>query len=154
MALYLVRHAKAGKRGRFDGDDTARPLDAVGLAQSEAIATRLGDLPVPALHSSPYRRCIQTLEPLAQRLGLLVSPDERLAEGADAHACVEWLTTLPDHVVLCSHGDLIPEVVDLLVRRGMDVVGEPNTRKGSTWVFERTGGVFVSARAWPPPKVD
>lgn len=154
MALHLVRHAKAGKRSRWDGDDRLRPLDTAGRAQALAIAERLADLPVPALYSSPYLRCIQTLEPLGARRGLGVLADDRLAEGADARECIEWLLHLPEHVVLCSHGDLIPEVVDRLVRRGMEIVGEPDTRKASTWVLERDGDRIVAGRAIAPPRVD
>lgn len=151
MALYLVRHAKAGKRSRFDGDDRERPLDDAGRAQADALGARLARLPVPVLYSSPYLRCIQTLEPLGVTLGLSVLVDDRLAEGADSRTCIEWLLELPDHTVLCSHGDLIPDVVDRLTRRGMTIDGEPDTRKASTWILERDGDSFVTGRAVPPP---
>ena len=151
MALYLVRHAKAGKRRLFDGDDRDRPLDDAGRAQADALGARLARLPVPALYSSPYLRCVQTLEPLGARLGLGVVHDDRLAEGANAQTCIEWLIELPEHTVLCSHGYLIPDVVDRLVRRGMTIEGEPDTRKASTWVLERADGSFVTGQAWPPP---
>ncbi len=39
--IYLVRHAKAGERRVWDGDDEARPLSKLGWKQSEAIAKRL-----------------------------------------------------------------------------------------------------------------
>jgi len=151
VALYLVRHAKAGKRSRFDGDDRQRPLDDAGRAQADTLGTRLATLPVPALYSSPFLRCVQTLEPLGVMLGLSVAVDDRLAEGADARSCIEWLLELPEHTVLCSHGDLIPDVVDRLVRRGMTIGGEPDTRKASTWVLERGEDSFVSGTVWPPP---
>lgn len=151
MALYLVRHAKAGKRGRFEGDDRDRPLDDAGRSQADALGTRLARLPVPALYSSPYLRCVQTLEPLGVALGLSVLVDDRLTEGADPKTCIDWLRELPDHTVLCSHGDLIPDVVARLTRRGMSIDGEPDTRKASTWVLERDGDSFVTGRAWPPP---
>ena len=54
--------------------------------------------------------------------------------------------------MLCSHGDVIPEVVQALVRRGMDVHGLADWRKASTWELERDGeGRLVRARAVPPP---
>ncbi len=67
--IYLVRHAKAGDRAGYDGDDTLRPLSGKGRRQAVAICERLSrlivKLPDALLLSSPYIRCIQTLEPLA-----------------------------------------------------------------------------------------
>lgn len=58
--------------------------------------------------SSPYRRCIQTVEPLAAALGVPVETDERLAEGAGS-AGLALLEE--DGVVACTHGDVITELV-------------------------------------------
>ena len=68
MALYLVRHAKAGQRDRWDGPDHLRPLTRAGRAQAQALAAWLANEPISRLLSSPYVRCIQTLEPLSQKL--------------------------------------------------------------------------------------
>ena len=63
--IYLVRHAKAGDRSSWDGDDTIRPLSGKGRRQAVAISDRLFDLiaahPDAQLISSPYIRCMQTL---------------------------------------------------------------------------------------------
>ena len=48
----------------------------------KASPSGLADEHVTGLYSSPYVRCVQTLEPLAKRLGLTVVADERLAEGS------------------------------------------------------------------------
>ncbi len=59
---------------------------------------------------------------------------------------------MPDGAVLCSHGDVIGEVIDALVRRGCELTSPPDWRKGSTWVLRRDDdGTFTSARCWPPP---
>ena len=39
--LYLVRHAKAGERRLWDGDDLDRPLSPKGWKQADLLATRL-----------------------------------------------------------------------------------------------------------------
>ena len=86
--LYLVRHAKAGSRADWVGDDRLRPLTEGGCRQAEALAERLAPLVAAAdaeLVSSPYLRCVQTIEPLATRLGRSVRLDERLAEEAGFH---------------------------------------------------------------------
>ena len=74
MSLYLVRHAKAGKRKEWTGDDAKRPLDKIGWLQAEALALRLIARQPTSLHASPYLRCVQTLEPLAETLDLTVAP--------------------------------------------------------------------------------
>ena len=150
--LYFVRHAKAGSRSDWVGDDRLRPLSSKGRVQSEALADRLADVANGALVSSPYLRCIETLQPLAERLGGAVRADDRLAEDTGFSGALELLAELPDGSVLCSHGDVIPETIGALQRRGTTIVGEPDWRKASVWVLTRdAAGEFTSATAWPPP---
>ena len=151
MALYLVRHAKAGSRGRWEGPDEARPLSEAGWAQARKLVERFADVPVSHLLSSPYLRCRQTLEPLAQDADVVVEVAPPLAEAGRFEAVLALLDTLPEHAVLCSHGDVIPDTIDALVRRGMTIEGEAEWRKGSMWVLERGRIGIVRAHAEPPP---
>jgi 8-oxo-dGTP diphosphatase len=151
MALYLVRHAKAGSRSGWVGADEKRPLSKGGREQADELARCLAEAPVTRVVSSPYVRCIETVAPLAAKLGLAVERREELAEGHGINRVVELLASLPDHGVACSHGDIIPAVIDALVRQGMQVEGEPDWRKGATWVLDRDGDEFVRAKALPPP---
>ena len=134
------------------GPDETRPLTRAGREQAEAIMRVLGDQPVPRTLSSPYRRCVDTLQPLATKLGLSVEVVQVLAEGEPAAAVVELLTALPDGSVLCTHGDVIPAVIDVLAFGGMAIDGEPDWRKGAMWVLEREGDEFVRAHAVAPPQ--
>ena len=154
MSLFLVRHAKAGKRSQWDDDDSLRPLVAEGVRQSEVIAEAIAPLHPTALFSSPFLRCVQTLEPLGKAVGLPVVAHELLAEGIDFIGTVDWMHTLADGAVMCSHGDVIPEVIDALERRGMEVSGFRESRKGSVWVLERHNNVFTGGHAWPPPRFE
>jgi 8-oxo-dGTP diphosphatase len=150
--LYLVRHAKAGSRSHWVGDDRLRPLSAKGRAQSEALAARLAPLVTGDLVSSPYLRCIETLQPLAARLDTAVRTDERLAENTGFAGTVDLLGELPDGSVLSSHGDVIPDTISALQRRGTAVLSEPDWRKASVWVLERdTDGSIGAATVWAPP---
>lgn len=152
MKLYLVRHAKAGDRIAWTDEDELRPLSAAGRRQSERLADRLGAAGTSRLVSSPYVRCVQTLEPLAERTGATVEVDERLREGSRFEGVLDLLVELPAHAVLCSHGDVIPDTIDALVRRGLDVRSTPDWRKASVWVLNRTiQGRFSRATVWPPP---
>jgi 8-oxo-dGTP diphosphatase len=79
---------------------------------------------------------------------------ELLAEGVDFTGTVDWMHSLADGAVMCSHGDVIPEVIDALERRGMEVSGFRESRKGSVWVLERRKGAFIGGHAWPPPRFE
>ena len=148
--LYLVRHAKAGSRSDWNGDDATRPLTGKGRRQSIAIAERLAPAATGALISSPSVRCVQTLEPLAERVGAQIIVDKRLEEGAGFDGAVELLATLPEGSVLCSHGDVVPETIAALERRHCVIVGEPEWRKASVWQLRRgDDGAITEATAWP-----
>jgi 8-oxo-dGTP diphosphatase len=154
--LYLVRHAKAGSRHDWDGDDRARPLSRAGRRQADAIAARLADRldTTPAtLLSSSYVRCRQTLAPLAARLAATIADEACLEEGSRFEDTVALLGEVPDGAVLCSHGDVIPEVIEALHRRGCRVRGEADWRKATVWLLDRRDGEFVDARVWPPPTI-
>jgi phosphohistidine phosphatase SixA len=152
MTLYLVRHASAGVRGRFDEDDLLRPLDPAGHAQALAIARSLEDRPLARLLSSEALRCIQTLEPLGLAVGLEVETHEALLEGTRPVIAVELLRELIDDeadVAVCSHGDVIPPVLSLLAREGTVLVGGQTCDKGAFWEVDVRGRDMVSARYRP-----
>ena len=150
--LYLVRHAKAGERRLWTDDDLHRPLSKKGWKQSELLAKRLAKLEPQALLSSPYVRCVQTLEPLAKRLDTTVTIDQRLCEDEPVGPVLEMLTDAPAGAVLCSHGDIIPATILALERSGTKLSTQPDWRKASVWVLRRNKkGVIVHATAWPPP---
>jgi 8-oxo-dGTP diphosphatase len=119
----------------------------------------LGDqFVVGRLVSSPSLRCIETLSPLAAMLGLSLEVSDSLAEGVDPEPSVELSrsgATLPSSagaLVLCSHGDLIPAILDALhADDGVDLGHQPKCQKGSTWVLEGKRGRFSSATYVPPP---
>ena len=150
--LYLVRHAKAGERRLWAGDDTLRPLSKKGWKQSELLAKRLAKLDPGPLHSSPYVRCVQTLEPLAKRVGATIETDQRLGEGESVEPVLELLAEAPDHSVLSSHGDIIPGTLLALEDLGAKLRTPPDWRKASVWVLDRNKkGRIVRATVWPPP---
>ena len=154
MPIYFVRHAKAGSRSTWEGDDRIRPLVEDGWKQAHALAVILEPLQPSVLWSSPYVRCQQTLEPLAELTGLTVVSDARLEEESPLELSLAILDDAPDNAVLCSHGDVIPDAINGLLRRGMDIGSAPLAlKKASTFVLHRVNGLFVSAEYWAPPKV-
>jgi 8-oxo-dGTP diphosphatase len=154
MALYLVRHAQALSRSGWDGPDEERPLSNRGERQADGLIDLIAHSDVRRVLSSPARRCVGTVAPVASKLGLEVKPSDALAEGAGGKAAVtllrEQLAKKGD-TVLCTHGDIIPEVLRILAKEGVKLNDEFRWAKGSTWVLEGTEERLSSARYLPPP---
>lgn len=154
MPIFLVRHAKAGSRSTFEGDDNLRPLTKVGVSQSKLVAARLFNHSPSVLLSSPYLRCIQTLEPLSELTGLEIVIDDRLAEESPLDKTLAVLDEVVENTVLCSHGDVIPDLVNGLIRRGMDMEGSMRSpRKGSVVVLHHVNKLFTHAEYWDRPVI-
>jgi exopolyphosphatase / guanosine-5'-triphosphate,3'-diphosphate pyrophosphatase len=122
LKVHLVRNAKAEKRAHFDGPELLRPLTPLGLLQADALAARLRERPVARIVSSPYLRCLQTVEPVARALGVSVEASEALAKGEAPAKAVELLLALEaPEVVCCTHAELIPELAAELEEQGVAV---------------------------------
>jgi phosphohistidine phosphatase SixA/8-oxo-dGTP pyrophosphatase MutT (NUDIX family) len=151
--LYLLRHAKAGSRApHWRGDDELRPLTVKGRRQAEGIAAAFRDRPVAEVLSSPSLRCVQTVEPLARLHGLDVRAVDWLAEGTPVSVARSAIVDLPGPAVLCSHGDVIPELVLGLANEGIELDGPVAWKKASIWILERDEGFPSLLRYVPPPR--
>jgi phosphohistidine phosphatase SixA len=143
MAIHLVRHATAGSRPDWHQPDDLRPLTSGGLVQASTIADALAPFDVERIVSSRYVRCIQTVQALADKLGLPVETHTALAEEAgfdQTWALVEEIAAGGVETVLCSHGNVIPPIIDRLHRRGVELVAEEaSCHKGSVWTLELDG---------------
>jgi 8-oxo-dGTP diphosphatase len=107
MPLLLVRHARAGDRHAWEGDDGERPLDTRGAAQAEQLVHALSPFRVDRVLSSPARRCVQTVEPLAAARGLEIELRDELSETRQADDGAALLAThAGDDVLVCGHGGL------------------------------------------------
>lgn len=151
--VYLVRHAAAGDRLDWRGDDSQRPLTGKGRRQAEGLAALLSREPVDRVVSSPSLRCVQTVEPLARTLGLDVEEWDALLEGSDAIDALNALDDTGGTTVACTHGDIVPAVLDVLRSAGARFHGALTWPKASTWVLDAGGGDegFVRATYLPPP---
>ena len=145
--FYVVRHAKAGSRARWTGDDRLRPLSKKGVKQAEDLVGLLQAFPVAAIFSSPYARCVQTVEPLSRSRKIPVKTSIELAEGHGLDGLREFVgSSKLDQAVLCTHGDIVWELVEDLVARHVIRPGDGGFDKGSTWVLTTRDGVPTKAR--------
>lgn len=152
MTAYLVRHAKAGDRDDWEGDDRLRPLSRPGTRQAQALAQLLKDAAISSVLSSPYLRCLQTVEPVARHFGLRVTQERRLGEGAGARGVLEVIRErTPGNLVLCTHGDVMQDFLEQLVEQGVVAGKDITVEKGSTWAVEVEQGRILRARYLPAP---
>ncbi|MEU8298177.1 NUDIX hydrolase [Micromonospora sp. NPDC048909] len=152
--VVLVRHAHAGMRATWSGPDTARPLDAEGWAQAQALAELVSLLRPARLVSASPRRCVQTLGPAAARLDLPVEvcgdlDEPQPGQQRDERALVLAARLLElagtgDRVAVCSQGKVIPGALEQLTGR----VGEDfTTPKGGGWLLAfATDGLLAAER--------
>jgi len=146
--VFVVRHAEAGDRSRWTGDDRERPLTKHGWRQAGGLVGLLEGETVAAVLASPYVRCRQTVEPLAAARGLPVEDARELEEGRGAARALGLIGTLHD-AVLCTHGDILQDLLEWLRGRGVTVDG--GQAKGSTWVLDVVCGEVVGALYLPSP---
>jgi 8-oxo-dGTP diphosphatase len=148
----VVRHAKAGDREEWKGDDRQRPLTKSGVRQAEALAELLENEPIDNVLSSPFTRCVQTVEPLATQRTLAVEPRKDLEEGSGGESIVRLVQEFKGrNLVLCTHGDLVEELLEQLIQQGLVPRSRAKMEKGSTWVLEEAAGKITSARYLPAP---
>jgi 8-oxo-dGTP diphosphatase len=151
VSVLLIRHAHAGKRSDWSGDDVTRPLSSRGQRQAKALVDILGNWAPQRLLSSPYRRCQDTVAPMARAFGLRIEGVHALAEGGGTAVVALVRSVAADKVALCTHGDVIPEVLIALADEdGLDLGARPAQAKGSVWILEGSRGRFVNATYLTP----
>jgi phosphohistidine phosphatase SixA len=149
--LIVVRHGVAVDREDWAGPDLGRPLTPVGERQSEGLVLRLEDYPVERILSSPAVRCLHTVAPLARQRLVPVEPFASLGLEAPTPDLLDVLWSEEvDDVVLCTHGEIIGEVLAVLTADGHLEAESPQWPKGSTWLLQRLTGRRVAGRYLPP----
>lgn len=88
--IYWVRHCKA------EGQPPEAPLTDLGRQQADLLADFLCDRGIRRVVASPFVRARDSVVPLAQRLGLMVGVDARLAERNLGDAGPDWDVVLPN----------------------------------------------------------
>lgn len=149
--VLLVRHASAGNRKRYKGDDALRPLDAKGRIQAQALVPQLEAFGATDISSADRTRCIQTVEPLARKLGVhidtepLLSKEGYTADPAGGRARARTIAARGGVQAICSQREVIPDLIQWWADRdGVDLPPARN-RKASMWVLSLSGGKLVAA---------
>jgi 8-oxo-dGTP pyrophosphatase MutT (NUDIX family)/phosphohistidine phosphatase SixA len=150
-SVLIVRHGTAGSKSRFSGDDKMRPLDKKGRAQAEALVAQLTTFGPTDVYSADRVRCQQTVEPLAEELGVTVNIERALTEEAYAdnpkRARRRVLEIADSHrtPVICTQGKVIPDLIAWWCQRDGVRPDKSRNRKGSTWVLSLADGRLIAA---------
>ena len=149
--LILASHAHAGDKLQWQGPDSLRPLSLAGQAEAAGLVTRLEDFPIERILTSPTLRCHQTVQPLARDRRLRIEPERAFGVDADLARVLALLQDprLQDAVV-CTHGEVIGQVLNLLVADGLAVDQPLQWPKGSSWLLDGANGQLTRARYLPP----
>jgi phosphohistidine phosphatase SixA len=131
--FILLRHARAGRKLRDRPKDFSRRLDRKGGQVALVLPELIMSYLVPEMIlCSPFRRCVQTVEPLADRLGLRVVEDERFTPDRSTEAVRKAFVDVAANSVVCTHGEVIAQLFDEPVR----------CAKGAFWIVDRRGDTF------------
>lgn len=159
--VLLVRHAVAESRRRWEGDDRARPLDECGWQQAEELIRLLSHFDPTRILSADYQRCLQTVRPLAEALGLEVEPEPLVSEQGypeQEEAAVRLVRSLGhphEESVVCSQGNVIPDLLARLATSDdVDLPAPAASEKGGTWALTFQGDRLASAEYFAAPQPD
>lgn len=116
VPCILLRHASAGRKGAWPGDDLLRPLDEQGMADAQTLVTLLACYAPARVVSSAAERCLGTARPYAERIGaaieaepaFTVRPDPRADRSHAARHRMAELLAYPAPMVVCAHRENIP----------------------------------------------
>jgi 8-oxo-dGTP diphosphatase len=179
LTLDLFIHLDAVDRTQWTGSPDDRPLTATGFRQAAYLADQLGAERIDGLFSSPALRCRQSLEPLAQRLGLPIqvlpgfrdtlsyqppsgweTPDRprndplggAFSAGSAYAALQEIEARVPQgHAVLCSYGDIVPALLAFLAGLSQTAMPPRNTQKGTCYTVVLADGAVSVTSSDPRP---
>jgi 8-oxo-dGTP diphosphatase len=164
VPLILVRHASAGRKADWAGDDCLRPLDAAGVADARVLASLMACFaPVARVISSPALRCTETVRPYAERFGGTVEAEACLApygrtrfftsrteQGDALRRLLSALVADRRPAVLCLHRENVPDVLaEACAALGAPakVPADSSLPKGGFWVAHFAPGGFGPAAA-------
>ena len=101
--LFLLRHAE--KRDGINPN-----LSEAGKARAEHLVSMLKDKEIKHIFSTNYNRTLETVKPLSQKLGIVVTH----YNPRQLTALVKQLKTLKGNTVIVGHSNTTPQLVKLL----------------------------------------
>ena len=160
VPVILLRHASAGAKDSWAGDDLDRPLDADGAAVAERLAGLLSCYGSCRVISSAAERCLATVRPYARRAGAAITVEPGLtvseppAEPAAVMDLAAAIAAERQPTVLCAHREnLAPALTAICGYLGAGLPGGPDGAgldKGGFWVLHAADGALAGTERHSP----
>lgn len=158
-AVLLVRHASAGSSADWSGDDRQRPLDEQGWFQAQELVRSLSRFDVDEIISADFLRCVQTVQPLSEAIGVPIREESLFSESGypahedEAEHLLRKLGERLETAVVCSQGNVIPDLLARIGDRDQVDIPHPSTIKKSGFcALTFDGPRLFSSEYFPPPK--
>ena len=152
VPFVVLRHASAGGKDTWKGDDLDRPLDADGATESDLLAQLLSCYGTCRVISSAAERCVATVRPYAALTGAKLEVEPALAPSAvedepeAGPALVTAAVAAGQPTVICAHRENIPPLLAAACAAlGAAPPDGPTLRKAGFWVLHSAGGALVAA---------
>ncbi|GAB3207195.1 histidine phosphatase family protein [Marinactinospora thermotolerans] len=161
VPVILLRHASAGDKRAWDGDDLRRPLDDTGRDDARRLAEVLETFGAPPVVTSTASRCVETVRPYQARTAATVRGEPAFTVGtgdardpfdrAAARAAFAALLARRTPVLVCTHGELVPDLV-AEATAGTTPPADPELAKGAFWVVHlpAAGGGLAGLERYGP----
>ena len=161
--LIVVRHASAGHKADWPGDDLSRPLDPQGEHDARSLSSLLRCFGVSRVISAPAERCLATVRPYAAAIAaeIEVEPAFDVAgpdgtgrgASADAEKAAAALAAAGEPVVVCAHRENLPVLLAAAFAElgARPPAGKP-LRKGQFLVLHRAAGRLIAAERYHPDR--
>ncbi len=108
--LFLLRHAE--KRDGINPN-----LSEAGKARAEHLVSMLKDKEIKHIFSTNYNRTLETVKPLSQKLGIVITH----YNPRQLTALVKQLKTLKGNTVIVGHSNTTPQLVKLLTDQDVTI---------------------------------
>lgn len=121
FAIIALRHGKATPPEQWAGPDATRPLLPRGETQAMSVAPAIAAFRPAKLVSSTAVRCVSTIGPAARITGLdvaqndAISQDAYTSRGDAVRAAVAKRLGKRQSTVFCSHGPVLPQIIQAVV---------------------------------------
>ena len=120
--IVIQRHGAAVSRSKWRRGEGERPLNSKGKKQAKALPALLDAFDPVSVVSSPWERCLSTVEPFARAGGLKVRTKDELTEAGHAkhpsrtEAVIDRVLREARPTVVCTHRPVLPTVIEAVRR--------------------------------------
>jgi 8-oxo-dGTP diphosphatase len=148
--LIILRHTKALERGDWDEKDSGRPLNEIGSDQAQLLIKQLEPFAIEEVYTSNYLRCVQTVTPLANARGLVITQVPSLNEETfeeDPLRSISFANALKQdekNILMCSHNPVIPTMLRGILNTKLKNKDLIKLEPGDAWVIHRVRGEIVA----------